>query len=119
MLAQAGDVGAPRPHLRSHRSNCPLVPPPRLQRYAGDLMGLVGQLAHDLRLLLGGRADGSLCVRSRPLPANFSQVVEARRDLTSIVCAESLRECEHCRVTPIVIPPLAGRADEIERIIHE
>jgi FHA domain-containing protein len=72
---------------------------------------------------LAAAAGGSLCVRSRRLPADYSQVVEALRDPTSqvqlIVCAEGSRECERCRVTPIVIPPLAARADEIDRIIHE
>jgi hypothetical protein len=68
-------------------------------------------------------AGGSLCVRSRRLPADFAQVVERLRDPTSqvqlIICAEGPRECERCRVAPIVLPSLAGRADEIDRIIHE
>ena len=68
-------------------------------------------------------AGGSLCVRSRRLPADFDRVLERLRDPTSqvqlIVCAEGSRECERCRVAPIVLPPLASRADEIDRIIHE
>lgn len=72
---------------------------------------------------LAAAAGGSLCVRSRRLPADFAQVVERLRDPTSqvqlIICAEGPRECERCRVAPIAIPPLASRADEIDRIIHE
>ncbi len=68
-------------------------------------------------------AGGSLCVRGRRLPPDFDRVVERLRDPTSqvqlIVCAEGSKECERCRVTPIVIPPLAARQDEIDRIIHE
>ncbi len=72
---------------------------------------------------LAAAAGGSLCVRSRRLPPDFAQVVERLRDPTSqvqlIVCAEEPKECERCRVTPLVIPPLADRQDEIDRIIHE
>ncbi|HEX8111215.1 MAG TPA: FHA domain-containing protein [Kofleriaceae bacterium] len=72
---------------------------------------------------LAAAAGGSLCVRSRRLPPDFAQVVERLRDPTSqvqlIVCAEAPKECERCRVTPLVIPPLADRQDEIDRIIHE
>ncbi|HEX3481947.1 MAG TPA: FHA domain-containing protein [Kofleriaceae bacterium] len=68
-------------------------------------------------------AGGSLCVRSRRLPADFVQVVERLRDPTSqvqlIICAEGPRACERSRVAPIVLPSLASRADEIDRIIHE
>jgi hypothetical protein len=68
-------------------------------------------------------AGGSLCVRSRRLPADFDQVVERLRDPASqvqlIICAEGSRESERCRVAPIVLPPLASRTDEIDRIIHE
>lgn len=68
-------------------------------------------------------AGGSLCVRSRRLPPDFAQVVEALHEPASqvqlIVCAEGTTECERCRVAPIMIPPLASREDEIDRIIHE
>jgi hypothetical protein len=72
---------------------------------------------------LAAAAGGSLCVRSRRLPPDFAQVVERLRDPASqvqlIVCAEDPRACERCRVTPVVIPSLAARRDEIDRIIHE
>jgi hypothetical protein len=72
---------------------------------------------------LEAAAGGSLCVRSRRLPADFDQVIERLREPTSqvqlIICSEGSRECERCRVAPIVLPSLASRADEIDRIIHE
>jgi FHA domain-containing protein len=68
-------------------------------------------------------AGGSLCVRSRRLPADFAQVIERLRSPTSqvqlIICAEGPRAWERSRVAPIVLPSLASRADEIDRIIHE
>lgn len=68
-------------------------------------------------------AGGSLCVRSRRLPPDFREVLEALRTPVSqvqlIVCADTLENCERCRVTPIVIPPLAARAAELDRIIRE
>jgi len=72
---------------------------------------------------LGRAAGGSLCVRSWRLPPDFSQVVEALRvpasQVALIVCAQALEDCDRCRVTPIMVPPLTTRAAEIDRIIDE
>jgi pSer/pThr/pTyr-binding forkhead associated (FHA) protein len=72
---------------------------------------------------LAAAAGGSVCVRTRRLPPDFRELVQALRDPSSrvqlIVCAAALEECERCRVQPIVIPPLSDRRSEIDRIIHE
>jgi hypothetical protein len=66
---------------------------------------------------------GSLCLRSRRLPPDFHELAEALRAPVSqvqlIVCAEAPADWERCRVTPIVIPPLASRGAELDRIIEE
>lgn len=72
---------------------------------------------------LAAAAGGSVCVRTRRLPRDFRDLVQELRDPSSrvqlIVCAAEREECERCRVTPIVIPPLSGRRSEIDRIIDE
>jgi hypothetical protein len=68
-------------------------------------------------------AGGSLCVRTRSLPPDFSDVVKLLNEPNSqvqlIVCSEALKDCELYRVTPIVIPPLTGRGAELDQIINE
>jgi pSer/pThr/pTyr-binding forkhead associated (FHA) protein len=68
-------------------------------------------------------AGGSLCVRTRRLPLDFHDVVEALRAPNTrvqlIVCADALEDCEVYGMTPIVIPPVASRAAELDRIIRE
>src|SRR4051812_48238820 len=61
---------------------------------------------------LAAAAGGSLCVRSRRLPRDFSDVVTALRDPSSrvqlVVCARAPADCESFLAAPIVVPPLAG-----------
>lgn len=68
-------------------------------------------------------AGGSVCVRTRRLPPDFHELVEALREPMSrvqlVVCARAVEECERCRVTPIVLPRLSDRQGEIDRIIYE
>jgi hypothetical protein len=72
---------------------------------------------------LASAAGGTLCVRKQRLPPDFSTVVDILRNPDSkvqlVVCTEALDDCERYRVTPIVIPPVASRAAEIDRIIDE
>lgn len=72
---------------------------------------------------LAAAAGGSVCVRTRRLPKDFRELVQELRNPGSrvqlIVCAPAMDECERCRVTPIVIPPLSDRRSEIDRIIDE
>jgi hypothetical protein len=72
---------------------------------------------------LAAAAGGTVCVRIRRLPPDFRALVRELRAPSSraqlIVCAATLQECERCRVAPIVIPSLADRRSEIDRIIAE
>jgi pSer/pThr/pTyr-binding forkhead associated (FHA) protein len=72
---------------------------------------------------LAAATGGSLCVRARRLPADFDDLVAALRvpqsSIQLIVCGETEEDCARHAVTPIVIPPLAGRASELGRIIDE
>lgn len=66
---------------------------------------------------------GSLCVRIQRLPEDFPDVLAALRDPASrvqlVVCARSPADCEPSLAVPIIVPSLAGRADELDRIITE
>jgi hypothetical protein len=66
---------------------------------------------------------GSLCVRSRRLPRDFTSVIAALRDpdarVQLVVCASSLDDGKPYFAVPIAIPPLAGRKAELDRIIGE
>jgi hypothetical protein len=66
---------------------------------------------------------GSLCVRSLRLPRDFSGVITALRDPNSqvqlVVCAQASEDCEPYLAVPITVPPLASRADELDRVITE
>lgn len=72
-------------------------------------------------------AGGSVCVRARRLPKDFPQLIESLRDPRScvqlVVCddkkGDKKIEWDRCRVSPIVLPSLATRANELERIIDE
>jgi Inner membrane component of T3SS, cytoplasmic domain len=68
-------------------------------------------------------AGGSLCVRSRRLPRDFDEVLVALRDPRSrvqlVVCADVLGDGGPYLAAPIIVPPLASRAIEIDRIITE
>jgi len=72
---------------------------------------------------LAAAQGGSLCVRSRRLPRDFAAVAIALRDPEAraqlIVCAGSPDDSKPYLAVPIVVPPLAGRAAELDRIITE
>jgi hypothetical protein len=72
---------------------------------------------------LAAAAGGSLCVRSQRLPRDFAAVVTALRDpgarVELVVCANGPDDCEPFLAAPIVVPPLASRAAELDRIITE
>jgi hypothetical protein len=73
---------------------------------------------------LAAAAGGSLCVRAGRLPSDFSALVARLRgtaDVQVVVCADE-RDVNHpylVRPAPIHLPPLAGRAAEIDRVISE
>jgi hypothetical protein len=71
-----------------------------------------------------GRAlGGSLCVWSKRLPRDFTEVRVALRDpavrVQLIICIDSPRQSKPYCVDPIVIPALKTRSQEIPRIIAE
>jgi len=72
---------------------------------------------------LAAATGGSLCVRSRRLPEDFSHVLEALHDPSSqvqlVVCARAAEDGRPFFAVPITVPPLASRPDEIDRIIAE
>jgi hypothetical protein len=72
---------------------------------------------------LAAARGGSVCVRSQRLPRDFNAVVTALRDpgcrVQLVVCAQSPGDCEPYLAVPIVVPPLAGRPDELDRVITE
>jgi hypothetical protein len=68
-------------------------------------------------------AGGSLCVRARRLPRDFPALaaqLRANDDVLFIVCTEHDDAIPLLvRPAPIHVPPLAGRAGELDRVIAE
>jgi hypothetical protein len=66
---------------------------------------------------------GSLCVRNRRLPRDFDQVVSVLRGpetrVQLIMCAGQTDDCRSYLARPIIVPSLAGRELELDRIIEE
>jgi hypothetical protein len=73
---------------------------------------------------LSAAAGGWLCVRARRLPRDFSALAARLRgtdDVQLVVCAGE-RDAEHpflVRSASLHLPPLAGRAAELDRVIAE
>lgn len=74
---------------------------------------------------LEAASGGTLCLRRRPLPRDFSTLVaqlQSTRDVMFIVCASLSAGADPLliRPRPLVLPPLATRrSDEIDRVIAE
>jgi hypothetical protein len=72
---------------------------------------------------LAAAAGGSLCVRTRRLPRDFPALVGRLRrtdDVLFIVCIEhDSADPLLVRPAPIVVPPLASRTTELDRVIAE
>src|ERR1700759_943318 len=67
---------------------------------------------------------GTLCLRLTRLPIDFGQLsaqLRAARDVMLIFCAHPRAEADPLltRPAPIIVPPLAQRAAELNRIIAE
>lgn len=67
---------------------------------------------------------GSLCVRSRRLPGDFPALVTKLRDADDVLCAICTAPLADPRPplvlpAPLVVPPLAQRLAELDRIIAE
>jgi hypothetical protein len=70
---------------------------------------------------LAAAAGGTLCVWHRRLPTRFAEVATAARSPDSrvqlVVCAPTLLHGEPLISSPIILPPLLRRRDELPRII--
>lgn len=66
---------------------------------------------------------GSVCVRTRRLPDDFAELLAAVRDpdagVQLVVCVGSAEDYRPYTAAPIVVPPLARRAAELDMIIAE
>jgi hypothetical protein len=67
---------------------------------------------------------GTLCLRLERLPMDFGQVsaqLRTARDVMLIFCAHSRAEADplFTRPAPVIVPPLARRSVELDRIIAE
>jgi hypothetical protein len=67
--------------------------------------------------------DGSICLRSRRLPADFDRLCESVRDAapfpTVFVCLHGDDRVRDLLCRPLEIPPLAARASESHRLLQE
>jgi len=72
---------------------------------------------------LTAAAGGTLCIWQNRQPDDFDQVVEALRKPAThvqlVVCTHTLQANDPLIGSPIVLPPLAERASELDRIIDE
>lgn len=70
---------------------------------------------------LAAAAGGTLCIWQDRQPADFAHVLEARKhpacDVRLTVCTHALETSDVLISSPIVLPPLASRADELDLII--
>lgn len=68
-------------------------------------------------------AGGTLCVRSRRLPRDFSKLLVALRNpgarVQLVVCGDQPDDFASALAAPIAVPPLEGRQAELDRIIAE
>jgi hypothetical protein len=81
------------------------------------------------RCVTSGRAavaeapGGTVCLLHKHLPADLDDTLEALRDARCqtqlVVCAAHVHDVEPFATSPIVVPPLASRKAEIDRVIME
>ena len=64
-----------------------------------------------------------MCLTTRHLPSDLDYLMKAIRQpecqTQLVVCSERADEAGMFNVAPIVVPPLASRQDEIDRLIEE
>jgi hypothetical protein len=72
---------------------------------------------------LAAAAAGTLCMWRARLPPDFDAVLETIRGpegrVQLVVCAHALQQADPLIASPIVFPPLAERAPELDRVIDE
>jgi hypothetical protein len=74
-------------------------------------------------LAVEAAVDGSICLRSRRLPADFDRLCESVRDAapfpTVFICLHGDDRLRDLLCRPLEIPPLAARASESYRLLQE
>lgn len=105
-------LGAERPFV--------LCDPRRQQTH--ENVRVVGNYKQGMEALKAAKS-GSLCTWDRQPPRDFVDVKRARQDLDTramlIVCARQPTDAEALGATPIVIPSLNRRANELPQIVDE
>jgi hypothetical protein len=68
-------------------------------------------------------AGGTVCLTARHLPSDLRDLMRGLRrpecQTQLVVCSERVGEAEVFNAAPIVVPPLASRKEEIDRLIGE
>jgi hypothetical protein len=109
-------------HRRILGANRPfIVCDPR--RYEGEGSVCAPPNRRTVALALEAAVDGSICLRSRRLPADFDRLCQSVRDAvpfpTVFVCLHSDDRLRDLLCRPLEIPPLAARAAESHRLFQE
>ena len=72
---------------------------------------------------LAEAVGGTVCLMTRYLPSDLRSLMQAFRrpecQTQIVVCSERVVEAEVFNAAPIVVPPLASRKDELDRLIEE
>jgi hypothetical protein len=105
-------VGADRPFV---------VCDPRRREVEGSVRAPPNR--RTIALALESAMDGSICLRSRRLPADFDRLRESGRDAapfpTVFICLHRDDRVRDLLCRPLEIPPLATRASESHRLLQE
>jgi hypothetical protein len=105
-------VGADRPFV---------VCDPRRREVEGSVRAPPNR--RTIALALESAMDGSICLRSRRLPADFDRLRESGRNAapfpTVFICLHRDDRVRDLLCRPLEIPPLAARASESHRLLQE
>jgi len=109
-------------HRRILGANRPfIVCDPRRRESAGSVRTPPSR--RTVALALEAAMDGSICLRSRRLPADFERLCESVRNAapfpTVFVCLYGDDRVRDLLCRPLEIPPLAARASESHRLLQE
>jgi hypothetical protein len=124
LLCGAGDLVAIARLLHRHAIGDPrpfVVCDPR--RRSMDSSARAAANYSDGMQALAAADRGTLCVWLGRQPPDFDAVIASVRDPTSrvqlVICTHLLQHAEPLIASPIVLPPLGGRAAELDRVIDE
>jgi len=121
-LCGRGDL-VPLAHGLHRRALSPDAPFIVCDPHRGDTPATVRSPANhvDVTTAFEAAAGGSLCVRRRRPPRDFSSLVARLRDSDNVqyICLHEDSLQWLVRPGPIVVPPLSGRVSELPRIVDE